>query len=415
MITSPTTHFAPGPWTLMVLADRWLLLDLPTEDPDVLAVWALFSSGARDQTLLDLLLERRPSGPPGLALVTRTGVGLAVTVRHPARVDVDGDQLASQDDDWWTTASVPVASFALSTGHDRSDAPPPCLPLGLGVVPAGAVAVVPSSHEAQGGPPAPAREPGPAVAGEFSNLLRGTAVVPEPAASESTSASLDDDGSSSKHDDRNSTQWWLDAPEAPDPTPPTSGAPEPVSTPVAGPAIDTPQESALGQPETGEPWREGTVLASRCEVGHWTPAHAPDCRICGTTVPPQSPHAIARPSLGFLHLESGDSVEVDRGVVLGRAPRGADGTHAPPRLVELRRFGGDISRMHAEVVLDGWNVLVRDLGSSNGTVHVSSSHGTRTRLLAHELHPLVLGDTVELAGVTAIRFLPTASGTEDRR
>jgi hypothetical protein len=35
--------------------------------------------------------------------------------------------------------------------------------------------------------------------------------------------------------------------------------------------------------------------------------------------------------------------------------------------VRLASVDNDISRNHAEVVLEGWHVLVRDLGSTNGT------------------------------------------------
>ena len=39
-----------------------------------------------------------------------------------------------------------------------------------------------------------------------------------------------------------------------------------------------------------------------------------------------------------------------------------------PHLVRLASAENDISRNHAEVILEGWHVLVRDLGSTNGTL-----------------------------------------------
>jgi hypothetical protein len=62
-------------------------------------------------------------------------------------------------------------------------------------------------------------------------------------------------------------------------------------------------------------------------------------------------------------------VPLDRGILLGRAPKvNADlPPSSRPHLVRLASQDNDISRNHAEVILEGWHVLVRDLGSTNGT------------------------------------------------
>ncbi|WP_392543721.1 FHA domain-containing protein [Oryzobacter telluris] len=111
------------------------------------------------------------------------------------------------------------------------------------------------------------------------------------------------------------------------------------------------------------------VLAVLCPAGHPSPPHAGTCRSCGREIPPQQPFQTPRPALGVLRISTGGVVPLDRGVLLGRAPRVNEELPANQR-PHLLRVGGvdrDISRNHAEVVLEGWHVLVRDLGSTNGT------------------------------------------------
>lgn len=111
------------------------------------------------------------------------------------------------------------------------------------------------------------------------------------------------------------------------------------------------------------------VLAVVCPAGHPSPPHAGRCRTCDREIPPQQPFQTPRPPLGVLRVSTGGTVPLDRGVLLGRAPRVNEELPANQR-PHLLRVGGvdrDISRNHAEVVLEGWHVIVRDLGSTNGT------------------------------------------------
>ncbi len=111
------------------------------------------------------------------------------------------------------------------------------------------------------------------------------------------------------------------------------------------------------------------VLAVLCPAGHHSPPHAGRCRTCQREIPPQQPTPIPRPTLGVLRISTGGSVPLDRGVLLGRSPRVNEELPAAqrPHLVRVGGVDRDISRNHAEVVLEGWHVLVRDLGSTNGT------------------------------------------------
>jgi hypothetical protein len=110
-----------------------------------------------------------------------------------------------------------------------------------------------------------------------------------------------------------------------------------------------------------------TVLAVRCPSGHLTPAHSATCRVCAVPVPQQQGFEVGRPPLGVLRLSSGDVMTLDRGVLIGRSPSLQAEAAERPHLVRVASPENDVSRTHAEIVLDGWHVFVRDLGSTNGT------------------------------------------------
>jgi len=109
-----------------------------------------------------------------------------------------------------------------------------------------------------------------------------------------------------------------------------------------------------------------TVAAVRCVDGHLNPLTATSCRVCARAVPPQSPTIVPRPPLGTLRMSTSDTIRLDHGVVFGRDPGTPDASRRDqPYFVKLT--DKDISRRHLEVVLDGWDVMVVDLNSSNGS------------------------------------------------
>jgi hypothetical protein len=162
------------------------------------------------------------------------------------------------------------------------------------------------------------------------------------------------------------------------PTPrPAAGAAAPVAEPAPAPAKPpsapaTPPEvasdrtvnraSLVGRPPVV------MVTAIRCAHDHFNPPYAGKCRVCGAPMPPQHPTDIPRPTLGQLRLSTGGVVPLDRPAFLGRNPQVPTGYAAEqPNLVRLPDPDKDVSGQHLEVSLDYWNVLVRDLGSTNGT------------------------------------------------
>ncbi|MEU4802956.1 FHA domain-containing protein [Actinosynnema sp. NPDC023587] len=119
---------------------------------------------------------------------------------------------------------------------------------------------------------------------------------------------------------------------------------------------------------TGGPPR---VRAVACPARHLNPEHAIACRVCGQGFPPQDAFIVPRPPLGVLRLSTGELITLDRNVILGRDPQVADRSPTAPHAIRLANQGNDISRNHVEVRLDGWDVLVVDLGSKNGTTVIA--------------------------------------------
>jgi pSer/pThr/pTyr-binding forkhead associated (FHA) protein len=146
------------------------------------------------------------------------------------------------------------------------------------------------------------------------------------------------------------------------------------------------------------------VVAARCGAGHLSPAYAGTCRVCGAPIPPQQPVEIPRPTLGQLRLSTGGIVPLDRPLILGRNPRIPPGYAAEqPNLVRLPDPEKDVSGQHLEVTLDYWNVLVRDLGSTNGT-EVILPGAMPVALRANDPVIIEPGTRVVLAGTISFTF-----------
>jgi hypothetical protein len=156
---------------------------------------------------------------------------------------------------------------------------------------------------------------------------------------------------------------------------------------------------SLAAPATTGP----TVMAVRCPRSHLTSAYSAHCRVCGDAIEDQLPTEEPRPALGRLLLSTGETVILDRDVILGRAPESAEEDPAlRPNLVQLTD-SGEVSRTHVRVTLDGWQPMLRDLGSSNGTTLTLSSSSPQ-QLRPQEDYALEPGCEVSLADVVSFRF-----------
>jgi hypothetical protein len=146
-----------------------------------------------------------------------------------------------------------------------------------------------------------------------------------------------------------------------------------------------------------------TVQAVHCGAGHPNPPTAEGCRVCGMPIHDHSVTIVPRPTVGRIQFADGSVVELDRGLLLGRKPTyapGQEGAVDAPRLVAVPDPEQSLSRVHAELRVEGWQVLVLDRGSMNGT-RVELPGQEPILLRPEEPCLLVAGARVNLADVAS--------------
>jgi hypothetical protein len=107
-----------------------------------------------------------------------------------------------------------------------------------------------------------------------------------------------------------------------------------------------------------------------CARGHFNDPNSPFCASCGISMVQQTHNLVEgpRPPLGVLVLDDGSTYVVDRDIVVGREPDTDPAVAAGDvRGIALPDPERAISRVHARVTLQGWDVLISDAGSANGT------------------------------------------------
>lgn len=384
-------RYAPGSGTLLGAGERWLLLDValhggPDGGPDAeLAdrLWDLVTAatpGSLD-TVVATLVEAYGEDV-SFALVDLSPVHGSVVTRGHARVaEADG-------------------AHRLSLGDEHRPGP---LRLTGGIVAAGSADLRPAAHPRPPRPPRPpvttagisAAPPPPPVDGLIdgipAEILASRAGDPPPAPTPVVTADPVDDSRRRLEERIGHTVR-----RAPDPD--HDGRTTFRPTDVAADAtVSAPAPDHLHQAT------QETVLAVRCAAGHLTAAFVPTCRVCSAPVPPQEPARVPRPQLGVVRLPDGDTVPLDRGVVLGRQPTSPPETVDWPHLVRVPQDLSYVSRIHLRIELDGWLVLATDLGSRSGTtLRVPGRPPERIR--AHQPYVWEPGQVLDLADSFEIEY-----------
>ncbi|OWY62381.1 hypothetical protein B7486_58750, partial [cyanobacterium TDX16] len=133
------------------------------------------------------------------------------------------------------------------------------------------------------------------------------------------------------------------------------------------------------------------VLGTVCKNGHFNDPDVLYCATCGISMAQQTQNLVEgpRPALGVLVLDDGATFLVDSDYVIGRDPHHAPevgaGQARPLVLTDTQRT---LSRVHAKVVLDGWQVMVVDAGSANGTYVAEGDAQQWTPVGAHAPVPI---------------------------
>ena len=175
----------------------------------------------------------------------------------------------------------------------------------------------------------------------------------------------------------------------PPPPPPVGAAVGAVDAAVAPPvspspaAPPPPAPAAPRQPEPSAQTGPGVVEGIHCARGHFNDPRGRFCAVCGVAMH-QTSRIVAhdiRPSLGVVVLDDGSSVPLRHDVVVGREPfdhpRVIDGTADPAVLDDA---GRSVSRWHAQIRLEGWDVVLVDEGSTNGTFVWDAANSNWQRL-----------------------------------
>jgi hypothetical protein len=133
------------------------------------------------------------------------------------------------------------------------------------------------------------------------------------------------------------------------------------------------------------------VLGIYCKNDHFNDPRVPYCAVCGISMA-QLTHVSRtgpRPPLGLLVLDDGATFRLDTAYVVGREPERDDAVlQGRARALRIDDPKGVVSRIHARVELDGWDVTVVDLASANGTHIAPPNSESWTRLDPHR--PVVL-------------------------
>jgi len=175
----------------------------------------------------------------------------------------------------------------------------------------------------------------------------------------------------------------------------------------SGSGVDIPARQPLSKVKDMPPGSSSYVSVGPiiqgvyCKNGHFDDPEALFCAICGISMNQQTlvPRPGERPPLGVLLLDDGAVFQLDSDYVIGREPS-LDGSvaagHARP--LRIADDTGIVSRVHARVVLDGWRVLVTDLGSANGTRVLLPGQPADQPLVPQVPIVLTTGSQVDLGG-----------------
>lgn len=141
------------------------------------------------------------------------------------------------------------------------------------------------------------------------------------------------------------------------------------------------------------------VKGFRCSRGHLNDPRVSFCSVCGIRMDQVTGILVdgRRPPLGLLVLDIGATFVLDDDYVLGRNPE-SDPEVLAGRLrpIRLDDDSGTLSRVHAEIRLQNWDVVLVDRGSANGSYVAAAGQAGWTRLAPRQPVVLTPGLTVRV-------------------
>lgn len=368
--TRVPVRVAPGSGLVGRVGDGVLVVAAPVVDEQVGPLLETLAESCDRRERPGRLLARRvaqhlfetdPSAVPSFATLAPTDDGWAVVLHGDVELSVvrDGvaeDELSGRQAATWVDRVVPEGFDRLAVGADAATLVAPSGHFGL------EAGVVPGRGVVMG-----ADEPPPSTRAQPS--ASGAAAPSGPADEELDTAEQ--------------SPMPMPSPEEAERQPRLPPAPRPSPTGEAFQSVSllrpeqVPERDPL--PVLGEGDAEAELVAPSeaplvkgvlCQNGHFNHPQARYCSIDGvsmvhrTLTPVQRP----RPTLGVLVSDDGSAYPLDRDYLVGREPDGDErvvsGELTPLHLGDAER---SVSRVHAEIRLEGWDVTVADQDSANGT------------------------------------------------
>ena len=362
------THivYRPGSWQVVVESSGMIAVPGETSRERLARLAEMLRTGVPGLTeVIDVLAEGSITALGSFAVALTGADGVRFAVRGPVSVHIvgveDGRVVSGADVTTWSERFV-VDPRGYEVLLDERPSPTE-YPIRSGIVLAGAVRAGETADAAPEAPTTPVDQQQP---------VEQQPVVAEPPAEEPVDRALP-------------------APE------------EPVDDTVSDDLAMT-QNDALGD-------HDGATISVAEARRLREAATAPDLSFApappaATEAPTEVLPAVDVPAApgGRIRLSTGEVVELDRTVIIGRRPRStrASGT-TMPHLIAVESPQQDISRSHLEIRPEGDSVVVIDLHTTNGsTLHRPGTEPMR-------LHPgeqtLVLdGDTVDLGDGVIVGF-----------
>ncbi|MDP2772804.1 MAG: hypothetical protein Q8O61_04530 [Nocardioides sp.] len=357
--------YRPGDWLAIFGAATTLLLPA-SEKARAAQLWDLVDGGAGFDETLDRVLAPGLSVLPAFVLIgtgegpTKVivrGAGVRAELATEAEtVVLDGSTVTT----WVERTLDRVTALSVEVG-DGADGPDHLIRGGL--VRVARIDLPPFSPPVE--EPAPVPQPDATEGDDTGGVDTEAVAVPWEADAADPSPVWDDDGGQAL------------PPLPPPPPPPPPYVPPAPSAPTTPPVSTGALDSLLG----GDPSLDHSLDHSGDHDGLTQAGEATEeFALPQPGIPGQPPAPSVTRPVAQLVISSGETVEVDRVVLIGRAPEARRFTATEqPRLVTVPSPLHEISSTHVEVRpgagADHGSAVVTDMGSTNGTVVVQPGLG----------------------------------------
>ncbi|MCL2543938.1 MAG: FHA domain-containing protein [Nocardioidaceae bacterium] len=298
-----------------------------------------------------LMLLTSEEDSPGFAAVAPHERGLAVFLDGDVTLTYGDERVSGGESLAWVERLVPwpLEELSIVLGDAAAPSAGSCFRLDAGVVPAAALTITDEAPDAG----AEADQHPEADAEPDAGVVAADAPLPEvPDADEQEQP----EPAQAEAVDQDETETAVL------PVEPVEPADE-----AAAPAAEPADEAAAPAVEAGD---GDTVRGIYCPNDHFNDPRQLFCVICSANLVQRSLDLVdgPRPSLGVLAMDDGSSYPADGSYLLGRDPasdpRVDDGDYRGLPVVDDTN---QVSRVHARIELRGWDVVLVDNESTNGT------------------------------------------------